>query len=117
MEKVVDFLRRHADFTAAAALFIVTLLFFLPGVAFEASLLDDTAYTGKEYLLFPTWENIIYHLKTPVLHLYSPLVMHSFMLDYAAFGRQIAQYHSAQLQCGDVLCIAAEAAIQSFFAG
>lgn len=89
MEKVVEFLRRHADFTAAAALFIVTLLFFLPGVAFEASLLDDTAYTGKEYLLFPTWENIIYHLKTPILHLYSPLVMHSFMLDYAVWGKDM----------------------------
>lgn len=89
MEKLVEFLKRHADITAAAVLFLVTILFFLPGVGFEPSLLDDTAYTGKEYLLFPTWENVIYHLKTPVLTLYSPLVMFSFMLDYAVWGKDM----------------------------
>ena len=91
MEKVVKFIREHADLSAAAALFIVTMLFFLPGLDFDTIALDTASYTGKEYLLYPTWQNFIYHLKTPVLGLYSPLVMHSFMLDYWVWGRELLQ--------------------------
>ncbi|MBE6356528.1 MAG: hypothetical protein E7058_05385, partial [Lentisphaerae bacterium] len=91
MEKVVEFIRKHADFSAAAAVFIVTLLFFLPGLGFDAVLLDNNSYVGMEYLLFPTWQNFLYHLKTPVLGLYSPLVMHSFMLDYWLWGNELIQ--------------------------
>ena len=91
MDNFVGFLKRHADATAATVLFLVTLLFFLPGLTYEPIPLDNTAYIGREYLLYPTWENIIYHLKTPVLGLHSPLVMHSLMLDYWLWGQELLQ--------------------------
>ncbi|MBO5667630.1 MAG: hypothetical protein J6S43_00720 [Lentisphaeria bacterium] len=91
MERIVGFCKRHADTTAALILFLITLLFFLPGLTYDPVPLDNTAYVGKEYLLYPTWQNIIYHLKTPVLGLYSPLVMHSLMLDYWLWGQELLQ--------------------------
>ncbi|MBE6366215.1 MAG: hypothetical protein E7053_10825 [Lentisphaerae bacterium] len=89
MDRVVEFLKKHANATAAVCLFMVTLLFYLPGLSFETIPLDNSAYVGKEYLLYPTWQNFIYHLKTPVLNLYSPLVMHSLMLDYWLWGGEL----------------------------
>jgi hypothetical protein len=89
MQKVAEFIRKHADCTAAVIIFLVTLLFFLPGLNFDPIPLDNSVYIGNEYLLYPTWDNLIYHLKNPVLELYSPLVMHSFMLDYWIWGKDL----------------------------
>ncbi|MBR7121380.1 MAG: hypothetical protein IKC94_03970 [Lentisphaeria bacterium] len=67
----------------------MTLLFYLPALSYEEIPLDSSAYIGREYLLYPTWQNFLYHLKTPVLELYSPLVMHSLMLDYLLWGKEL----------------------------
>lgn len=103
MEKFAEFVKRHADASGAVILFFATLLFFLPGINFSPVPLDDQAYIGAEYLLFPTWQNFLYHLKTPVLDLYSPLVMHSFMLDYLLWGKELLQaggrFHNILLHC------------------
>ncbi len=89
MQKVAEFIKKHPDCTAGVVIFLITLLFFLPGLNFEPLPLDTSAYIGNEYLLTPTWENFIHHLKTPVLGLHSPLVMHSFMLDYWIWGKDL----------------------------
>ena len=89
MQKVAEFIRKHADCTAAVALFLITLFFFSPGLNFDPLPLDTSSYIGNTYLLAPSWENFVYHLKTPVLDLYSPLVMHSFMLDYWIWGKDL----------------------------
>lgn len=89
MEKAAEFLRKHAVSTMAAILFVVTLLVFLPGLSFDPVPLDNSAYVGREYLLYPSWQNILYHLKNPVLGLWSPLVMHSLMLDYWVWGKEL----------------------------
>lgn len=91
MEKAAEFFKRHADATIATAIFLITLIFFIPGLNFDPIQLDNAPYIGKDYLLFLNWENFFYHLKTPILDLYSPLVMHSFMLDYWIWGKELLQ--------------------------
>ena len=88
MDRLIESLRRHSDAVAAIALFLLVVFFFLPGLNFDAVPLDGSLYVGREYLLYPTWKNFLYHLKNPVLGLYSPLVMHSLMLDYAVWGKE-----------------------------
>lgn len=92
MEKVAEFIKRHADGTAAVAIFLVTLLFFLPGLTFEAIPLDNTSYVGKDYLLVFSWQNILHHLTNPILGLHSPLVMYSLMADYFIWGKDLLQF-------------------------
>ncbi len=91
MDRVAGFIKRHADGTAAAVIFLVTLFFFLPSLNFDPVPMDDTPYSGMAYLLEFSWQNFIYHLKTPILGLYSPLVMHSLMLDNFLWGRELLQ--------------------------
>ena len=104
MEKAVNFIKRHADGSAAIAIFLVTLLFFLPGVNFDPIPMDQKHYIGKEYLLYFNWQNLIYHLKTPILDLHSPLVMYSFMLDFWLWGKDLfligGRIHNILLHAG-----------------
>ncbi|MBE6377801.1 MAG: hypothetical protein E7051_03160 [Lentisphaerae bacterium] len=91
MEEFAAFIRKHLDATAAILIFLVTLCFFLPSLNFAPVPMDNTPYSGMAYLLTFTWQNFIYHLKTPVLDLYSPLVMHSLMLDNLIWGNELLQ--------------------------
>lgn len=87
MDKLASFFKRHPDMAAMIAIFLITVIFFLPGIDFDPVPMDNSLYIGREYRLFPSWENIVYHLKTPILGLHSPLVMLSLMADYLLFGK------------------------------
>jgi hypothetical protein len=91
MEEFAAFIKKHLDATAAVLIFLVTLCFFLPSLSFAPVPMDNTPYSGMAYLLTFNFQNFIYHLKTPVLDLYSPLVMHSLMLDNLIWGKELLQ--------------------------
>ena len=92
MDKVAGFIKQHADVAAAVLIFLVTLFFFLPSLNFDPVPMDNAPYSGMAYLLDLSWKNFFYHLRTPVLDLYSPLVMHSLMLDTFIWGRELLQF-------------------------
>ena len=73
-------LSKHIIF--CAVIFLTVAAVFFPALNSTPDIVsDDMVYIGQWARLDFTIENILFYLKHPVLYLFSPLVMYSFMVD------------------------------------
>lgn len=63
------------------------IIVFGSSLFFTEQILDDIVYVGRFHLLSFSWSNLKLWWQ-PVLHLWSPLVGYSFMLDYFVWGKE-----------------------------
>lgn len=77
----------------AAAVLLLTVLFFLPGLSYDFLLWDDSLFVVDNPRIGLTWENIRWYATEPFFNLYTPLPLYSLMLDRAVFGLDPVMFH------------------------
>ena len=86
LEKLKTLFQKYPDRCCIIIVLLAAVLPFLPALNFGAFVLDDGAYIGQNFLFTFDWKNIKYHLTSKTVGLYPPLVMLSYMPDYAIWG-------------------------------
>ena len=61
----------------AAAVLLLTVLFFLPGLSYDFLLWDDSLFVVDNPRIGLTWENIRWYATEPFFNLYTPLPLYS----------------------------------------
>jgi len=86
MNRFLNVVKKHPDLAALAGIVLVTFLLFARAIPFESSGYDDSFYIGQHEMLHLNAANLSYWFTHPVLRLYSPLAMYTYMADFAVWG-------------------------------
>ena len=86
VEKLKTLFQKYPDRCCIVIVLLAAVLPFLPSLDFGQFVLDDGVYIGQNFLFDLNWTNIKYHLTSKTIGLYSPLVMLSYIPDYAVWG-------------------------------
>ena len=91
-----------ASVVAGAVVFLVTLAVFLPALRCDFVAFDDPTYViypARDGRLALTWANVAHWFRTPVVGIYVPLAMLSYMLDFTIWGIRPWGYHLTSVLC------------------